>query len=359
MYSEVDPRGDTLIILQDANYHPASPSDTVKEAASENQSENQSESQSENQFLVSKKHLMLASPRAGKVLEGSFKEATPGEDGLFRWEFEPIFDPKAFEIVMKIIHGQTRYIPRKIDLALLSQITAIVDDLECHHAIWFFAKGWLNQVESLIPSKICEDLMRWMLVSFVFEEPEIFKKATTTAILYSTDVIPTFNLPIRPKVLEDMSVKRGNILSHLFALLSDVEYQLLGESIGCNKGCRAMLLGTLSQGLRSSSLSPFPSSPYVSLSISSTLQKVKAIESLDYYCEEEDITGQTSGVWILQSKPLSRGKRAQMHWLGRNDEPLPSKLGRHKCRLEDHLNRLVDTTTSEIQGLELAKYLVV
>lgn len=144
---------------------------------------------------------MLASPRAGKVLEGSFKEATPGEDGLFRWELEPIFDPMAFEIVMKIIHGQTRYVPTMIDLALLSQISAIVDDLECHHALWFFAKGWLGQIKDPIPSKICEDLMRWMLVSFVFEEPELFKKATTTAIRYSTDVIPTFNLPIRPKVL--------------------------------------------------------------------------------------------------------------------------------------------------------------
>lgn len=144
---------------------------------------------------------MLASPRAGKVLEGSFKEATPGEDGLFRWKFEPIFDPKAFEIVMKIIHGQTRDVPWEVDLALLSQIAAIVDDLECHHAVWFFAKSWLRQIKVLIPSKVCKDLMRWVLVSFVFEEPEAFRKATAEAISYSRDVMNAFNLPIRPKVL--------------------------------------------------------------------------------------------------------------------------------------------------------------
>ncbi|KAL7954985.1 hypothetical protein V8C34DRAFT_316813 [Trichoderma compactum] len=293
MYLEVDPRGDTLIILQYPNNHPSSPSDAEDEAASEDQSQNQ--------FLVSKKHLMLASPRAGK----------------------------AFEIVMKIFHGRTRYIPRKIDLALLSQITAIVDDLE------YNTKG-------PIPSEICEDLMRWMLVSFVFEEPELFKKVTTTAIRCSTDVIPTFNLPIRPKALGNL--KGGNIFSNLFTLLYDLECRLLGESIGCNEGCRAMLLGTLSQGLRSSSLSPFPSSPYISLSISSTLPKVKAIESL----------GQTSGAWTLYNRPLPRGD-----WYRRSDEPVPSRLGRHKCRLEDHLNGLINTTNSEIEGLELAKYLCV
>lgn len=147
-------------------------------------------------------------------------------------------------------------------------------------------------------------------------------------------------------------MKRGNLFSNLFTLLHDLECQLLDESIGCNKGCRAMLLGTLSQGLRSSSLSPFPSSPYISLSINSILQKVKAIESLDYYCAEEHITGQTSGAWTFQARPIARG-----HWSGRNDEPVPSKLGRHKCRLEDHLNGLINTTDSGIEGLELAKYL--
>ncbi|KAL6831879.1 hypothetical protein V8C40DRAFT_237388 [Trichoderma camerunense] len=350
MYLEVDPRGDTLIILQNPNNHPSPPSDTEKEAASE--------SQSRNQFLVSKKHLMLASPRAGKVLEGSFKEATPGEDGLFRWEFEPIFDPKAFEIVMKIIHGQTRYVPRKIDLALLSQITAIVDDLECHHALWFFAKGWLDQIRDPIPFRICEDLMRWLLVSFVFEEPERFKRATATAIRHSTYAMPTFGLPIRPKVLEDISMTRGNIFSNLFGLLYRLECQLLGQSIGCNKGCRAMMLGTLSQELKSNSLSPYPPKPYISLNIDSTLKKLRAIESLDYYCAEPETSSQKmkmTGLWILDAKPSTRRYPA---YLGqRKVEEVPSRLTRHECRLEDHLSEIIDTTASQVEGLELAKYL--
>ncbi|KAL6821708.1 hypothetical protein J3E69DRAFT_382206 [Trichoderma sp. SZMC 28015] len=329
---KVDPRGDTLITLQDANSRPSSPSDTEKEAASEIQ------------FLVSKKHLVLASSRAGKVLEGSFKEATPGDDGLFHWNFEPIFDTKAFEIVMRIIHGQTRDISRKISLTLLAQIAVIVDDLECHNAVWFFAKGWISQIKDPIPCEICEDLMRWILISFVFEQPKLFTEATATAIRYGTDAIPTFNLPIRPKVLEDIGVKRENIFRKLE---------------GCNKGCRAMMFGTLCQGMRSSSLLPFPPSPYISLSISSTLQNMRAIESLDYCCASRGSSSQKgSATWTLQTSPSTRRRLIfSGQW---NEETMQTaylELVGDNCRLEHHLNRLSDTTDSKVQGLELANYL--
>ncbi|KAL7908201.1 hypothetical protein GGI35DRAFT_453605 [Trichoderma velutinum] len=343
MYLEVDPRGDTLITLQCTNNNPSSLSDT--------------EAASEIQFLVSKKHLVLASPRADKVLEGSFKEAIPEKDGLLHWKFEPIFDTNAFEIVMKIIHGQTRGIFRKISLTLFAHITAIVDDLECHNAVWFLAKGWLSQMKDPIPSEICEDLMRWILISFVFEQPKLFKEATATALRCGTDAIPTFNLPIRPNVLDDISTKRENIFKNLVGLLQGLEEQLLSQSLGCNKGCRAMMLGTLSQGLRSNSLLPFPLSPYISLTINSTLQKLRAIESPDYYCADNEGNNQTkSGIWTLEKKPSPRRKQT---WLGLLEEKPPSKLVRHECRLEDHLNELIDTTNSEIEGLELAKYLTV
>ncbi|KAF3074411.1 hypothetical protein CFAM422_003437, partial [Trichoderma lentiforme] len=308
------------------------------------------------QFLVSKKHLVLASSRASKVLEGPFKEATPGDDGLFHWKFEPIFDIKAFEIVMKIIHGQTRGISRKISLSLLAQIAVIVDDLECHNAVWFFAKGWISQIKDPIPCEICEDLMRWILISFVFEQPKLFTEATATVIRYGADATPTFNLPIRPKVLEDIRVKRENIFENLMRRLHDLADQLLGQSIGCNKGCRAMMLGTLCQGLRSSSLMPFPSSSYLSLSISSTLQRLRATESFDYYCARQESTSQNeSATWIrnhFTPQRLISGK-----WNEEMMQKAPLELVRDNCRLEHHLNRLLDSTNSEIQGLELAKYL--
>ncbi|PHH53314.1 hypothetical protein CFIMG_002050RA [Ceratocystis fimbriata CBS 114723] len=52
-------------------------------------------------YLVSKKHLALASRRAQKMFAGDYKEAVPNNtDGLHHWKFDPIFDPTAFEILM-------------------------------------------------------------------------------------------------------------------------------------------------------------------------------------------------------------------------------------------------------------------
>ncbi|EHK48748.1 hypothetical protein TRIATDRAFT_214995, partial [Trichoderma atroviride IMI 206040] len=236
------------------------------------------------QFLVSKKHLMLSSRRAGKVLEGSFKESTREKDGLFHWNFEPMFDSMAFEIVMHIIHGHTRQIPEKASVDLLAQIAAIVDDLECQDSIWFFAKRWLSQMKCPDFHETSEDLMRWILISFVFEESEIFKQITNDAIRYSTDKTPTFGLPIRPRILENIGERRQFILAHLFAHLQKLQSQLLEQSLGCNQGCRAMMYGTLTQGMKSNSWLPLPLSPYTSLSISSALQKLKAVQGVDYYC---------------------------------------------------------------------------
>lgn len=144
---------------------------------------------------------MLASRRASKVLGGPFKEAIPEQDGRFHWRIEPIFNAWAFEIVMRIIHGQTRDVSRCMTVKELAYIAVIVDDLECHNVVWFFAKSWVEQVKREVPTYICEDLVRWILISFVFDEPEIFRSATRTAIRYSEDVMPTFDLPIRPEIL--------------------------------------------------------------------------------------------------------------------------------------------------------------
>lgn len=144
---------------------------------------------------------MLASRRASKVLGGSFKEAVPEEDGLFHWNFEPIFDSKAFEIVMQIIHGRTRHVPEQVNVELLAQIAAIVDDLECLDSTWFFAKRWLSQTKNAYAFGPLGDLPKWILISFVFEESEVFHNVTHMVISCSAGEIPTLGLPIRPKIL--------------------------------------------------------------------------------------------------------------------------------------------------------------
>lgn len=157
-------------------------------------------------FKVSMKHLVLACPRAKAVLQGPFKESTPHEsDGLLHWELEPVFDPKAFEIVMNIVHARNNELPQEITLELLANIAVIVDDLQCRDSAGFFASWWAEKLAIEPPLEISIDLARIILISSVFGLPELFGSSTLQAILGSTGNMPVFGLPISSDILGEYS----------------------------------------------------------------------------------------------------------------------------------------------------------
>lgn len=192
----IDPDGDTLIILP-----------CVEEAVGAEDDQNTpskvTQNRSEFHFKVSMKHLQLASRRAKAMFTGGYKESKPMEvDGLRHWAFEPMFDPDAFTTVMEIIHGKTQHFPQQVPLDHMAEIATIVDDLECQGAVWFFAKMWMSPLKYKLSHANCdENLTRWILIAYVFHEPEVFKSATLKAICSSTEPISTFGLPIRPKII--------------------------------------------------------------------------------------------------------------------------------------------------------------
>ncbi|KAM5347253.1 hypothetical protein ACJ41O_010258 [Fusarium nematophilum] len=362
---EVDPSGDTLIILQKRDGRPHPPSTTQKGSSAS------PPPPPEVHFLVSKKHLASASRRAHKMFSGGFKEAVPEEtDGLCHWKFEPVFDPRAFELVMKIIHGKTRDIPQVVTTELLAGIAAVVDDLECHDALWFFAKGWLNQMRRDVPTTICPKLAEWILISFVFEEPMLFEQATRTALRWSTDSMSTYGFPLRPKIIKRIEEKRKDALEKLIGGLFDLEKRLLSQDLGCSFGCRAMLLGALLQGLTAASLySPRPSSPFPDLSIGSTLKSLRSIKSPKYYCTERDSAeGKHSGTWRLeQPAPKKSGGGGGLGGGFYNDpgyftmpaelDGAPRQLVQHHCCLENLVTELASGAETAVVGLKLGEYL--
>jgi hypothetical protein len=159
------------------------------------------DSLSELRLRVSKKHLMVASPRARKMFEGGYRESQKSEaDGLYHWRVEPLFDPEALKIVLKIIHTRFLAIPDEVTFEMMTAIAEVVDDLQCHEAMSFCVNVWINRLPQPIPSKMCEDLVRWIFIASVFRFNERFKQATKMAIMYSEGPIETMGLPLRPSV---------------------------------------------------------------------------------------------------------------------------------------------------------------
>lgn len=130
-----------------------------------------------------------------------FSESVPGDDGLCKWTLDGLFDVEAFRIVLLIIHGQTQDVPKRISLRLLSEISAVVDDLKCRDALWFFAKTWLRDRRLRLPKDVSRELFDWIFVASVFDESSIFSTTTCIAIRKTTGPVEDYDLPIIPRVI--------------------------------------------------------------------------------------------------------------------------------------------------------------
>ncbi|KAK7229733.1 hypothetical protein V2G26_001903 [Clonostachys chloroleuca] len=249
---------------------------------------------------VSKKHMMLASRRAQKLFLGPWKETEPrGTDGLCHWLFEPFFTPEAFEIVLNIIHGHTKKVPTEIGLATLADIAALVDDLKCEDAVWFIVKSWIRLLNKRLPNKICEDLVKWILISSVFDEPSIFSKCTYVAIRHTCQRLDTIGHPIRPSIIDSIEAERIKHLDALVAHMKEQRDKLSRGALGCNFECRSSYLGALIQRMHATGILPIlevdspkvdPSeAPHRGLSLSSVIDGIRGIPFPDVYIKRTDV----------------------------------------------------------------------
>ncbi|KAJ4115357.1 hypothetical protein NW768_011209 [Fusarium equiseti] len=262
---------------------------------------NDSKKPSEKHFICSKKHITFASRRAARELT---------ED---KWTLDKEFDLEPLTIVLNIIHGKTRDIPETVTLNLLADIASIVDYLECHDALTFFGRNWLSRYSTI--NLLCfmdKTLAQLIHISFVFENAALFENVTRIAIKSSSQVVPTYNLPIQADVLSAIGSKSSALLKVLIDGLIDVQSKLLSQKLGCSYGCRSMLLGSLMQAMNVAAVYPPPSPPSSFLILGSVMFSLRSAHSPKYFSSDTDgPSSQHSGKWTLTMWPEQRGEKAQ------------------------------------------------
>lgn len=144
------------------------------------------------QFKASSKHLSLASTHVKTIMSGA-KETH--DDGLVHWKFDG-FDVDAISIILSIIHGLNRRVPRTVSLSMLAQIARVVDHLECHEVMELCASIWMEHIGDPIPDPSQRDFDDWISVAGVFHSPEVFKNWTRVAIIKKLNCPPSLESPI-------------------------------------------------------------------------------------------------------------------------------------------------------------------
>ncbi|KAI1737650.1 hypothetical protein F4680DRAFT_450910 [Xylaria scruposa] len=227
-------------------------------------------------FLVSSKHLSLASIHARLMLSGPWLEATQvHDDGLRHWVIEG-FDANAMSIVLSIMHNRHDNVPKTVQLEMLVEIARIVDYVGCYDAMVLYAKTlWIPSLKPPILDLSGTEIMLWICVAGVFREEEIFKECTRLAILGCDNDIPTLGLPILPEISEEINRCRERSIDELFTLIDDLVDRLTKGETRCSLECDSMYLGMITKQLHDKWLNPRPTSPYWGLSVNSVVSTIR------------------------------------------------------------------------------------
>ncbi|KLO92899.1 Uncharacterized protein LW93_4054 [Fusarium fujikuroi] len=151
-------------------------------------------------MLVSGKHLELASPIFKTMLTGPFTEGRTDVSG-FRQITASDWDPEAFKIILTIMHGYNRDVPRSLSLEMLVKVAMIVNYYDCLESVELYAEIWLEGLKSEVPEVYGQHCILWMFISWVFSRPIIFRDMTQLALIHSQKLIEVDDFPIPAGIL--------------------------------------------------------------------------------------------------------------------------------------------------------------
>ncbi|UZP40216.1 hypothetical protein NXS19_008032 [Fusarium pseudograminearum] len=198
-------------------------------------------------MLVSGKHLELASPIFKTMLTGPFIEGNADSSGVRRITASD-WDPQAFYIVLSIMHGYHRDVPRSISFDLLVKVAMIVNYYDCLESVEVYTDMWLKTFESELPEVYGRDCILYLFLSWVFSRPIMFQRMTQLALRHSQKVIEAEDFPLPADIIEAIDISRQSALAEIFSAVYEL-FDLLQGDEECYFECSSMLLGVLTKEL--------------------------------------------------------------------------------------------------------------
>ncbi|PGH09681.1 hypothetical protein AJ80_07632 [Polytolypa hystricis UAMH7299] len=234
---------------------------------------------------VSPKHLMIASPVFKAMLNSKFKEGKGLADGFAEVSL-PDDNPEMLVILLNIIHGFSRRVPRILDLDDLLEAAILVDKYDLHEAVEVFSEMWIRHLEGSLPTTYCDDVICWMCISSVFRHSPILKAMTKLA--WKLAIGPICNegdLPIPAEVITKLDEAREETLREIFEALENDFSQYYIHNIQCSTYCDAIALGVMGHELNAMNLLDDDlKRPYVGFSVKGVLDQISSSRFLKLEC---------------------------------------------------------------------------
>ncbi|KAL7755605.1 hypothetical protein ACKLNR_014132 [Fusarium oxysporum f. sp. zingiberi] len=233
-------------------------------------------------MLVSGKHLELASSIFKIMVTGPFAEGKADLSGVRRITASD-WDPEAFKIILTIMHGYHRDVPRSLSLEMLVKVAMIVNYYECLESVDSYTDIWLEGLRSELPTVYGRDCILCVFISWVFSEPIMFRNMTQLALRHSQKLIEAEDFPIPADILEEIDIARQSALAETFSAIYEL-LDRLQEEQECSFECSSMLLGVLTKELRNHGiLYPRNAPPFDGFSIEGSKEMIQGLKKPGWY----------------------------------------------------------------------------
>ncbi|KAK7996677.1 hypothetical protein PG989_004717 [Apiospora arundinis] len=268
LFKSLDPGSDSGMLQIPLHPEVAEPEPVSEEAGDVSSSESSNafdtDDDVEVRMRLSSKHLILASAFFKKMLQGPWEESRTHTVEASDW------DAEALLILMNIIHGRNRAVPRSISLEMLAKISVLVDYYRCHEVVELFAACWILDLRPSLPKDYGRDFTLWLAISWVFSQEDLFKTLTKVAIRETAGPLQTLNLPIPHHLIGIIDQKRQEIIHDIISGLHDLVLYFHTRT-KCTFECSSILLGALTKQMQTKGLlDPKPRIPFFGYSVAGT-----------------------------------------------------------------------------------------
>ncbi|KAK6853753.1 hypothetical protein PG995_010565 [Apiospora arundinis] len=261
---------------------------------------------------LSSRHLILASAFFKKMLQGPWEESRTRTLEASDW------DAEALLILMNIIHGRNRAVPRSISLEMLAKISVLVDYYRCHEVVELFAACWILDLRPSLPKDYGRDFTLWLSISWVLSQEDLFKTLTQVAIRETARPLQTMNLPIPHHLVETIDQQRQEVIHYIISGLHDLIFYFHTRT-KCTFECSSILLGALTKQMQTKGLlDPKPTRPFFGFSVAGTTATVCDFKSPRWH-----------------------------------DNNTSRHFERHRCTLEAFMDETVRSFADDVEGLQL------
>ncbi|CZR67620.1 uncharacterized protein PAC_17519 [Phialocephala subalpina] len=241
------------------------------------------------QMRVSSRHLILASATfraylgSDKFSEGRTLQTKGNAVVLLADE-----DPDAMVIVLHIIHGLTRKVPRQVSLEMLSRLAFVVNHRQMHEAVELFSDIWIeNLKQNPLPGRYTPEVLSWLFIFWVFQKEDgfrnmsqILERESDHSLEDEADAGP----PLPASIIGNIGQNRLYCIESTIQVIYDLITKYSGpEIICCNDrfACDAILLGSLLKRSATIGISPRPKNPYPGMTFKRLAEQIREMQVLD------------------------------------------------------------------------------